>query len=160
MYFKGHLNAPKSKQKLNDNKLSDKVKSLISFIIEEKLVVSDKVSHMIDGLYKCYIRNEYNKISLQENVQDIPKDENALKSEVENYYSKLLASDGIVFLNILSEIIVSKDLSQVKGYIDGKSKLSPIIIMMNECRGTKIGKAITLLEKLYNSEIIYELFDR
>lgn len=160
LYFKGHLNAPKSKQKLNDNKLSDKVKSLISFIIEEKLMVSDKVSHMIDGLYKCYIRNQYNKISLQENVQDIPKDENALKSEVENYYSKLLASDGIVFLNILSEIIVSKDLSQVKGYIDGKSKLSPIIIMMNECRGTKIGKAITLLEKLYNSEIIYELFDR
>lgn len=160
LYFKEHVDAPKSKQKQNSIKLSDKVKKLINFMIEEKLVLSDSISHMMDSLYTCYLRNQYNQISLQKNLQEIPKEEDALKAEVQDHDSKLLASNSIVFLNMLSDIIVTKDLSKAKEDIEGYPLLSPIKTMIDECKGTKKVKAIMLLDKLLNSEIIYELFDR
>jgi hypothetical protein len=160
LYFKEHVDAPKSKQKQNSIKLSDKVKKLINFMIEEKLVLSDNISHMMDSLYTCYLRNQYNQISLQKNLQEIPKEEDALKAEVQDHDSKLLASDSIAFLNMLSDIIVTKDLSKAKEDIEGNPLLSPVKTMIDECKGNKNAKAIMLLDKLLNSEIIYELFDR
>ena len=115
---------------------------------------------MMDSLYTCYLRNQYNQISLQKNLQEIPKEEDALKAEVQDHDSKLLASNSIVFLNMLSDIIVTNDLSKAKEDIEGYPLLSPIKTMIDECKGTKKVKAIMLLDKLLNSEIIYELFDR
>ena len=61
---------------------------------------------------------------------------------------------------MLSDIIVTNDLSKAKEDIEGYPLLSPIKTMIDECKGTKKVKAIMLLDKLLNSEIIYELFDR
>ena len=61
---------------------------------------------------------------------------------------------------MLSDIIVTKDLSKAKDDIEGNPLLSPVMTMIEECKGTKYAKAIMLLDKLLNSEIIYELFDR
>ena len=49
---------------------------------------------------------------------------------------------------------------KAKEDIEGNPPLSPVKMMIDECKGTKNAKAIMLLDKLLNSEIIYELFDR